>query len=160
KFEAQRVTANSKIDHGELLLDPIHLQQQDGYADVHVDLPIDHPTRLNVTADVHDWPATAPSGSASASLSAQTELAVDLSTQSAVGPLKAQAAFVVKNQDAGSLSIESTINGRIVNVQHLAAHALGGEAKGAGVWPIDQPMKSQAKLTWSGLDAAQLAAFI
>src|SRR5438034_8069292 len=100
------MTADSKIDRGQLVLDPIHLQQQDGYADVHVDLPIDHPTRLNVSANVRNWPATAPSGDASASLWAQTELAVDLSTKSAVGPLKAQAAFTVKNQNAGTVSIE------------------------------------------------------
>lgn len=160
KFQAQRIHADSRIENGKLVLDPIRLEQQEGRADVHIDLPVDHPTQLNVSANVRSWPAAAPSGKGSATVSAQSELAVDLANKSALGPLKAQVEFVVKDQNAGSLSIESTINGRVVNVQRVEAHALGGDLQGAGVLPIDQPMKSQARLKWSDLDAAQLAAFI
>src|SRR5207302_1690850 len=126
QFEAERITVQSKLNNGELSLDPIELEHQSGRADVHVTVPVQQPTRVRVVAHVKDWPATAPSGEASANVSAQSELAVDLANQSAIGPLHAQIAFIVKDQNAGSLSVDSTIDGRIVNVQRFQATALGG----------------------------------
>jgi hypothetical protein len=85
---------------------------------------------------------------------------VNLANKSAVGPLSAEVAFTVKNQDAGSLSIDSSIDGRVVNVNRVEAFALGGSAHGAGVLPIDQPVRATADLTWKNLDASQVAAFV
>ena len=159
-FQAEKITAESKLGDGKLVLDPIQLTQRDGNANVHIDLPLANPTQMNVKGSVHNWPATAPSGRASSLISAQTELSVDLTKKSAEGPLKAQASFTIDNHDAGTVSIDSNIDGRTINVQSINAAALGGTAQGAGILPVDEPMKSTAKLTWQGLDAAQLAAFV
>src|SRR5262249_24876425 len=50
KFQAQHIQAGSRLEDGKLVVDPIHLQQQDGQADVHVDLAVKDPKHLNVKA--------------------------------------------------------------------------------------------------------------
>src|SRR5205823_3396123 len=97
---------------------------------------------------------------ATAIVSAKTELAVDLAKQSAVGPMNAQLAFTVNGHDAGSLSIESNVDGRTIRVSRIEAAALGGTAHGAGVFAIDQPMQMTGDLLWENLDSSQVVRFM
>jgi hypothetical protein len=66
----------------------------------------------------------------------------------------------VEDKDAGTLSIQSDMNGRTVNVRNLEAAALGGTAHGAAVVSLDDFTKSTGNLGWNGLDAAQVSNFI
>ena len=159
-FSAERITAQAKLRDGELAIAPIHIEQQGGVADVNLNIPLQQAVRCRISANVTNWPTTAPSGQASARVSAQTQLAVDLKNKSAVGPFNAQVAFNVNSQDAGTLSLESSIDGRVVKISQLRAAALGGTAQGDGVLVADALAKSAANLSFANIDASQVAAFI
>jgi hypothetical protein len=158
RFGARRMTAQLSVQDGKVVVNPIDLEQGDGHARGRVDFALDNPLSMRVVLNAKDWPFTFENGAA-ASVSADSTLRLDLKSQSAAGALHGSARFRINDQDAGQATLQASADGRTVNITRLSATALGGSADGNGVFPLDRPIASAAKLQWKQIDASQLSKF-
>jgi hypothetical protein len=162
QFKADSATAEVSLQDGLVEISSIQLHCGSGNATAKLSAQMSHPQLITATLDATDWPIDVGPVHALASAST-TNLAIDVSTQTAIGQLQFNTAARIKQgqKDRPLLSADGTVGlaGRVINLQKLEAKILNGDASGSATVDIDHPLASRGNFRFDELDLSKLAGY-
>ncbi|HEV2292713.1 MAG TPA: hypothetical protein VGR35_02595 [Tepidisphaeraceae bacterium] len=156
-FPVERIVGQMTMKDGRIDAAPVELTQGAGKATANVSVALAAPKKPTIGLTASEWPINLPAAGAALKLSAETKLNLDLATRSATGPLSATADVIYREEPLGQARVAAELSGHSGTLKSLEADAFGGTAAGSASFSLDAPLATTGQLTWSDIDAAQIA---
>lgn len=157
-IQLDRAAGQVDLRNNQFRAAPMELAYRDGKGSAELELPIDRPTQMNLQLSLDRWPVTR--ANASAEISGQTKLALDLSTLSASGPLTLHATLTEQKRPVGTFHLAGEIERQTLTAKQINADLLGGTLAGTASVNWKNLLLTHAELNWTGIDASAFAAWI
>jgi hypothetical protein len=153
---AQTVEGEMRIDDGRLAVGPVVLRKEEGSINASANLGLDEAGKIHAEVSATAWPVETNKGQLE--VWANTKLDLNLKDKTAAGPLSFTATASLDDKPLGKLSLDSVLQGRVVNLKQIGGDIFGGSIQGQAVVDIDKPMLSRGQVGWSAIDNDQVAA--
>jgi hypothetical protein len=157
-FAAETVKGQLELRGDDLVLSDIELRQKRGRGQGRVVYNLRDRATLGLELAAEDWPVELPEQQGSLTISGNATQAIDITKQTATGPVAASVLASVHGRELGTAALSAEMAGNVLNIGDLRVSAFGGVAGGSGAIDLENWPQSTGKVEWSGIDAAALVA--
>lgn len=159
---AERAAGEIRLEDRRLVIDSIELTKGDGR--IHhafVRLPLDQPTVITASAQVTDWPLELPEQEVTATVNGAADVQdFDVTQRTGRGSFDLSSTLAYDDRQVGEARFTGRFRGGVIEIELLTATMLEGRAEGKGTLVLDHPLRSTFQLSWSDLEAKEVAALL
>jgi hypothetical protein len=158
QFGADTLAAELHAEEGNVRITGLKLRKAGGgQIDASAEFRLKEPWRMKLTATASAWPLDLPPRESLLLYGQASDMAVDLRSASAVGPLKLDVYARHDQVDLGVLRTEGRVDHHTISLTKIAGEGnLGGTTQGTASYDFDDVLKARADLQLTGVQSEAL----